>query len=203
MQGTRQEILDFFQKEGFASVNTLSENIQVAPGTIRHHLTILERDGLVIGETVRKQVGRPYHSYRLSPKGSESFPKKYDRLSSSLISEVKASFGPKGLHTLLDGIAQRFIVENVPPQEGRTIEERADLLLELFSKEGFATDWQKEKGRLMITQHACPYQSVVDEHPEVCHLDSELVCQVMGTEATRTAYRLDGDQMCTFEIELD
>ena len=111
MQETHQQILNILQKKSLVTINTLVRELDLAVATVRYHLTMLERDRLVVSEKVRQKVGRPYWVYSLSQQGQETFPKKYHRLSSFILTEVKAELGSDGLNTLMRRIAQRRLAE--------------------------------------------------------------------------------------------
>ena len=61
----------------------------MAPSTVRQHLDILERYGLVNHSDVRKPRGRPQYSFRLTEKGYDSIPKDYSRLLNVPVSVIK------------------------------------------------------------------------------------------------------------------
>jgi predicted ArsR family transcriptional regulator len=202
MQETRQQILSILQRRNLSTVDDLARDLDLAVATVRHHLTLLERDGLVASKKVRQQVGRPYLVYSLSQQGQESFPKKYHRLSSYILTEVKAELGSERLSALLRRIAQRRLAERAPDLEGKSLEERLEILIVILGEEGFVADWEKADGRkFLLTHHTCPYQAVVSQHPEVCQVDAELISGVIGAPVERTKCILYGDLVCTFEVK--
>jgi DeoR family suf operon transcriptional repressor len=203
MQETRAEILQILQKDGGATVAHMARTLRVSIGTLRHHVSILERDGLLTREKIRHGVGRPQLRFLLSAKGKESFPTRYDSLSSKLISQIKATFGTKGLTALLDRMSRNALEQHDLTRLGGSVSERADSLLEILNKEGFVANWEQSDGKLKITQHTCPYHAVVQEHPEVCQYDTKLISIVLDAPVKRTSCMSCGDRACTFEAELE
>ena len=201
MQETHQQILNILQKKSSVTLNTLVRELDLAVATVRYHLTMLERDRLVVSEKVRQKVGRPYWVYSLSQQGQETFPKKYHRLSSFILTEVKAELGSDGLNTLLRRIAQRRLAERALDLAGKSLEERLEILVTVLGEEGFAATWEQVGGKYLLTHHICPYQSVVLQYPEVCQVDAELISGVMGVPVERTKCILYGDQVCTFDVK--
>ena len=201
MQETRQQILNILQKQDSVTVDTLARDLDLAVATVRHHLTWLERDGLVVSKKVRQHVGRPYFAYSLSQQGQENFPKKYHRLASYILTEVKAQFGPEGLSTLLHGIVQMRLAERAPELEGKSLEGRLEFLITMLGEDGFVADWEKVEGKFILTHHTCPYQTVVFQHPEVCQVDAELISGVMESPVNRTKCILYDDHVCVFEVK--
>jgi predicted ArsR family transcriptional regulator len=201
MQETHQQILNILQKKSSVTLNTLVRELDLAVATVRYHLTVLERDRLVVSEKVRQKVGRPYWVYSLSQQGQETFPKKYHRLSSFILTEVKAELGSDGLNTLLRRIAQRRLAERALDLAGKSLEEQLEILVTVLGEEGFAATWEHVGEKYLLTHHTCPYQSVVLLHPEVCQVDAELISGVMGVPVERTKCILYGDQVCTFDVK--
>jgi len=201
MQETHQQILNILQKKSLVTINTLVRELDLAVATVRYHLTMLERDRLVVSEKVRQKVGRPYWVYSLSQQGQETFPKKYHRLSSFILTEVKAELGSDGLNTLMRRIAQRRLAERALDLAGKSLEERLEILVTVLGEEGFAATWEQVGGKYLLTHHTCPYQSVVLQYPEVCQVDAELISGVMGVPVERTKCILYGDQVCTFDVK--
>lgn len=205
MQETRKDILEYLRLNGSASVHDLAEHMALSVGTVRHHLNVLERDNMVESQEIRHGVGRPRLVYSLSPSGMEAFPKKYDWLSTALLNELKHRLEPASVSSILRGIAHRVLDKYQPQLEGTTLEERAQILVEIMGQEGFETQLEKtEDNRIRIVQNSCPYRSVVQKHNEVCQLDAEMVHQVLQQPIQRKCCMLNGDHSCIFEaIPLD
>jgi predicted ArsR family transcriptional regulator len=89
---TREVILEEIKRTNGATVEELAGASDVSPVTVRHHLNTLQAEGLLETSSVRRKVGRPYYVYSLSPKGHELFPKRYVRLSSRLLDELRDRF---------------------------------------------------------------------------------------------------------------
>ena len=78
MQDTRQKILDHLKTHGEATVEELREWLGgITAVTVRHHLDVLRRDGLVDAPTVERRdtPGRPRYVYTLTEKASRYFPR--------------------------------------------------------------------------------------------------------------------------------
>ena len=86
MQSTRERILQYLQKKPRSTINTLAEAVGINPISVRHHLTNLQIEGLVMAEEERHGVGRPRLVYLLTEHGMEHFPTRY----------MHAHFAPAG-----------------------------------------------------------------------------------------------------------
>lgn len=203
MQETRTQILEILQEDGGATTRQLALRLDVSVGTLRHHLSILERDGLLNREKVRQQIGRPQLRYRLSREGRERFPKRYDSLSSSLISQIKDDLGTKGLMKMLNRMVESILNKHDLSQTGTSPTEKADFLMHVLRGEGFIANWEELDGELKITQHTCPYPAVVKDHPELCHIDTQLITKIMDQPMKRTSCMAGGDHACCFQAEIE
>ena len=100
-KSTRDIILESIKSSHQAKVEDLAEAANVSPVTVRHHLNSLQADGLIESDSVRRKVGRPYYVYSLSEKGEELFPKRYVRLTTRLLEELKSTLPADTLDQIL------------------------------------------------------------------------------------------------------
>ena len=79
MQSTRQEILEILKEERQATVEDLAQRLELTPMTIRHHLNVLQAQGLIEAAKVRRsqKVGRPRLVYTLTEAADDHFPQSY------------------------------------------------------------------------------------------------------------------------------
>ena len=129
IQSTRQQILEYLQRHGRATVKELSSLLGLTSTGIRQHLTVLERDGLVDAREERGRVGRPTLVYSLTEKADALFPKTYDALASVLLEEIRASQGNERLHELLRQVAERMAGPYTERMEGKPLAERVRELI--------------------------------------------------------------------------
>lgn len=89
MQTSKERILAVLKRHGRRSVDDLAAALNLAPMTVRQHLTALERDELVRMAEQRNGTGRPKHLYSLTPRGDAAFPRRYDRFAAMLLAELQ------------------------------------------------------------------------------------------------------------------
>jgi DeoR family transcriptional regulator, suf operon transcriptional repressor len=199
-ESTRDIILRTIKQSPQSSVEELAEAVDVSPVTVRHHLNGLQAEGLIESETVRRKVGRPYFVYSISEKGQELFPKRYVRLTSRLLGELKNRLPPDVLRDIMQGVVQGVIADHEGEFEHLPLEERLNYLIELLAEEGFLADWQKAENGYTIIEYSCPYLSVGQKHMEVCTFDKELMLQVIQAPITQHSCMLEGADCCEFSI---
>jgi DeoR family transcriptional regulator, suf operon transcriptional repressor len=199
-ESTREIILRTIKQSPQSSVEELAEAVDVSPVTVRHHLNGLQADGLIESESVRRKVGRPYFVYSISEKGQELFPKRYVRLTSRLLGELKNRLPAEVLRDIMQGVVQSVIADHEGEFEHLPLEERLNYLIELLAEEGFLADWQKAENGYTIIEYSCPYLSVGQKHMEVCTFDKELMLQVIQAPITQHSCMLEGADCCEFSI---
>lgn len=200
-QHTRDIILRALKQHNQATVETLATVADVSPVTVRHHLNSLQAEGLLTLEAVRRKVGRPYYLYGLSEKGHDLFPKRYARLSSRLLDELKSRFPPEVVTELFNGVVQTIVAEQREDFQHLTFEEKLTYLVNLLGEEGFLARWEKVDNNYVLTEYSCPYISVGQTHAEICIFDRELVISILNMPVVQHSCMLHGDGCCQFSVE--
>lgn len=198
---TRETILHSIKLAPQATVEELAEAAEVSPVTVRHHLNALQAEGLIEAEAIRRKVGRPYHVYTLSEMGQELFPKRYVRLSTLLLEEMKERLPQDVVIEVFRGVVERVLSEHDGEYEHLTIEEKLDFLVELLGEEGFLSVWQESENGYHIIEYSCPYRSIGGTHVEVCTFDRELMYSVLNLPVQQNSCMLEGADCCEFTIE--
>lgn len=88
MHSTKTEILAHLKRRDGSTVDGIASSLNLAPMTVRQHLTALERDGAVRSQEVRRATGRPHHSYSLTDDGHRHLANGFDRLLALLVEQV-------------------------------------------------------------------------------------------------------------------
>lgn len=199
-KSTRDVILHTIKVSQRANVEELAEAANVSPVTVRHHLNTLQADGLIDTESVRRKVGRPYYVYSLSEKGQELFPKRYVRLTSRLLDELKARLPADAVNDVFASVVEGIIEEHRGAFEHLQFEERLDFLVELLEDEGFIADWEKTAAGYTLTEYSCPYFSIGRSHDEICTFDHELIKRVLNVPVQQESCMLQGADCCHFSL---
>ena len=201
MQDTRQEILQYLRENGQADVTDLAEALALSPVTVHYHINVLQRDGLLDIKSVRQGVGRPRNVFTLRDAAMQLFPQGYHRLSDRLLDILKSRLTETDIQALFERIGQEIATEHAEALNGKTLEQKIDVLVGLLGEEGFLSKLEKvSTDNFVLTQYSCPYQYVAARHPEVCELDLQLMNTALGIPVTRGACVVHGDAACTFHI---
>jgi DeoR family transcriptional regulator, suf operon transcriptional repressor len=200
MSTTREQILNHIKSRGQTTTAELAETLAISAVSVRHHLSSLMAEGLIRSQEIRHGVGRPHLAYSLTDAAQERFPAKYMRLSGRLLDELKASLPPQALEEMFARMAGGMVAEYQTRLQGRTLEEKMDLLMELLGTEGFMAHWNRTGETISLTEYHCPYLHIGQRHPEVCAIDETVIRQVLNADVHRTTCVLHGADHCVFVI---
>ena len=131
---TRETILHTIKSSQQASVESLAQVAEVSPVTVRHHLNALQAGGLIESSSIRRKVGRPYYVYSLSEKGHEMFPKRYVRLTSRLLDELKTRLPEEVVHEVFESVVLSVVDEHKGEYEHLAFEDKLDYLVDLLAE---------------------------------------------------------------------
>jgi predicted ArsR family transcriptional regulator len=200
MSTTREEILRLIKAQGQASVAELAAGLRLSPFSVRHHLSTLQAEGLVKSAEVRRGVGRPHLAYALTEAAHERFPARYMRLSDRLLDELKASLPPQAIEDMFTRMAEGMVADYAARLEGKPLEEKLGLLIEMLGAEGFMARWNRTGETISLTEYSCPYLAIGQRHPEVCAIDQTVIRHVLDASVEKTTCVLEGGDRCVFVI---
>jgi predicted ArsR family transcriptional regulator len=199
-KSTRELILHTIKSARQANVDELAQAADISPVTVRHHLNALQADGLIEAASVRRKVGRPYYVYSLSEEGAELFPKRYVRLTTRLLDELKARLPEPVVREVFHSVVESVIQDRRGEYEHLEFEDRLDYLVDLLGEEGFLASWEKTAEGYSLTEYSCPYISVGSAHTEICNIDRELIVNVLQLPVLQQSCMLQGADCCQFQI---
>jgi predicted ArsR family transcriptional regulator len=200
MSATRDQILRTLKTHGQATIVGLAEALSLSTVSVRHHLATLQAEGLVTSVEVRQGVGRPRLTYSLTPTAQERFPTKYVALSERLLDELKMALNPQQVEALFARMAEGMVADFSARLEGKPLEQKLELLVELLGTEGFLAKWRRTGETFWLTEYSCPYLHVGQRHPEVCSIDRAMISRALGADVEKTTCVLNGAENCEFII---
>ncbi len=198
---TRDIILHSIKQSPQSTVEELAEAADVSPVTVRHHLNALQAEGTIEAASIRRKVGRPYYVYSLSERGQELFPKRYVRLTSRLLDEMKGRLPEEVINEIFEGVVNTVLEDHRGEFEHLPLEQRLDYLVKLLSDEGFLSTWEKTPNGYRLVEYSCPYLSIGSTHAEVCNFDKQLMSGVLQLQVQQDSCMLHGANCCQFSIE--
>jgi predicted ArsR family transcriptional regulator len=200
MQPKRREILDILKKHGPVTVEDLSRMLKITTVTVRHHLDVLRTEGLV-GEPVvrhRSTSGRPQHTYGLTSKAEELFPRKFDMLATVLLAEIRHCCDDRVANVIFEGAAARLMADAPCPLPGESLESRVQKAVEFLNQKGYVAHWENHPRGYVIHTRNCPFDGLAPSNPELCSMDLRLMGNLMGLPLERVCHMINGDASCAY-----
>ncbi|MFU8772150.1 MAG: helix-turn-helix transcriptional regulator [Anaerolineales bacterium] len=199
---TRERILLTLLRQRQCTINELAKAVEINPISVRHHITRLEADGLVVFEEQRHGVGRPRKVYLLSEAGLEHFPTRYLRLTIRLLQQLKDHMPTELVSKLFTDMANDIAEDYAKSMPGinLSLEQRLELVKDVLINEGFNVEWEQKDDRYHIREISCPYLHIGQNHPEVCRVDQTLISSLLNVPVEKIQCILDGDSHCTYVI---
>ena len=202
MQHTRRQILDCIKLKGGMSVDQLGRELQIMPVTIRAHINVLERSGLVKRRELRTgRAGRPRIVYSLTDAAEDLFPKDYDHLAASLISNIRELYGNDSVKEVLKRVGVEMARSNADEVKSEDLGERIKGATRVMNKIGSLATWKKDQGGYFVTAHNCPYLHVANECADICDMEVAFLTEVLDREVMLECSVVGGAHNCRFFVE--
>lgn len=200
-QTTRGKIVAELRERSSASAADLAAVFGLSPNAVRQQLVVLERDGLVVEQSVRRGPTKPTLEFSLTPEADKLFPQHYDKMLAAVLREVKSAYGQPAVDAIFGSIAKRAVEKTrarvtAPDAEGRIAQ-----LTEVLRDGGVVAEYNLIDGGFVLEEHTCPYSGVVKEHPEVCSVIHQVIDETIGGEHRQTESLATGGKSCKFELK--
>jgi predicted ArsR family transcriptional regulator len=209
MRTTRHRILEIIQRRRAETVGGLARELGLAQATVRRHLDILQRDGLVVFSETRKGSGRPEHSFSLTDRGHEALPKGYDSLLSGLVRELghaaagqlDGKSGAEALEMVLTRLGQAVAARNLEPgRSGDTGEQRLATAMKALAELDFEPVASRDESGTRIILSNCPFRSVALNDDAICAYDSAIIQTIVGAPVKRERCLSGGHDRCEYVV---
>lgn len=200
MQNTRQEIIDYLKRRRSATVAALSQALAMTRPNIRHHLDLLQEQGLLqlAGERPVNGRGRPTLVYMLAPAaGQDGLP----QLVQALLDEINAEENENRRSDKLKRLAERLY--RGPAPNDQPVTSRLNHAVKQLEQLHYEAHWEAHAEGPQVILGQCPYAAIIQHHPELCQMDRHLVEGLTGRPAEQVekiTYKPEGPHTCRFVI---
>ncbi len=200
-RGVRAELLIALKRTRHPlTAKELAEQFGLTPNALRRHLDTLEAEGLVRYRREVRGVGAPVHAYSLSESGEALLPRGHADVLTAVLESVRETAGSEGVVALIRR-QWAHLVEQVSPRLAELpLHERAQLLAELRSSQGYMAEATCADDRVVIREFHCAIRDVAERFPEICAAEQEFVEQMLGTPVERTCHMLAGCSSCAYTV---
>lgn len=194
-----QSIATHLKKHGPSSIPELCRALHLSENAVRHHLSALERRGLLSREvSTAGGRGRPATRYVLTASAEGLFPKRYLELLDALLHAARAE-GLEG--QLLERVAADMAKQVEPSLRGLEGQERLLKLLQLLDYGELLPEIEPVPAGVCLHAHNCVYVDAGRHHEAVCDLLPRVVTAATGLHSFRPRCQRDGGRSCEFVVE--
>jgi predicted ArsR family transcriptional regulator len=201
MKSTRERVLQSLLAHPRSTITELGEKVGINSISVRHHISSLLIEGLIVAEEERHGVGRPRQVYYLTESGSERFPTNYLRLTTKILDQMKSTLPAPVVDKLFTEIALDMSANYQDLAINLSLEEKLNLIKTLLSREGFTVEWEKAGDEYRIHEISCPYFHVGQNHPEVCKVDQTMISSILSIPVEKINCLLLGNDHCTYVVK--
>lgn len=200
MQNTRQEIIIYLKNQRTATVAALSQALGMTRPNIRHHLALLQEQGLIkiVGEQAGGGRGRPALIYMLTP---SAYQEGLHHLVDALLDEINTEENEKIRAKKLKKLAKRMQKTAISPDQAITM--RLNNAVQRLNELHYQAHWEAHAEGPQIIFRQCPYAAIIQHHPELCKMDQFMVEALTGMPARQVekiASKPEGPHSCRFVI---
>ena len=165
-----QVLLALRGQEGAATLEDLSETTGLHVNTVRGHLDVLIAGGYVERANEPPQGrGRPRLTYRSTPESDSP----YDELAQALTHALESA----DARTLAKATATKWRSTTNPIAPAGNLDEAVDRAVEGLRAVGFAAEATTLGDSIVVG--TCPYASLIEAHPIICDIHTELLVQML------------------------
>jgi predicted ArsR family transcriptional regulator len=195
MQQTRQRVLDYLEQRGSATARQLAQAFDMTSANLRRHLSILQKDGLIVGVVGKLQNqgrGRPDHLYALSAEAKTDL----NPLTRALLRTL--DFTEMNMKKLTEAL-----LGNGTSPKGQ-ITQRLVSAVRSLEPLGYKPRWEARPQGPQMVFGRCPYAAIIADHPELCRMDVRVLEELLAVQVEQTAKLQPGPQhvpQCVFQLQ--
>lgn len=199
-KGMRGDILVALRREQPLTIKALAKHFGLTDNALRRHLTELVDAGLVVYRREIHGQGAPIFAYSLSDAGEALFPRAYV---DPLVAALESLREREGTEAVVQLFRRRWdsLAEAAMPRLAELpLHERAQLLAELLSAEGYMSEAIAGQGEAtIIRHHNCAVREIALRFPEVCSAEAEFIETVLDAPIERRMHLRDGCRACEYD----
>ncbi len=197
---TRNKIMQMLKTSGELTTKEITDQLGITGMAVRRHISILEKDNLIISTTVRLPMGRPAAVYRLTDEAEDYFPKKYHAVALDLLAELEGEAGENMVNRLFDLRKSTLMQRYESKMANKDLEHKVAVLSDIQNENGYMATWEKSGEEFILTEYNCPISQVANKYNHACHCELNLFESLLGAQVSRTDCLAKGDKKCVYRI---
>lgn len=198
---TKDKLLVVLKKANESSMKDIMEHFDLSEIAIRRHLRDLIRQELVVEQSVKQDIGRPYKLYRLTSKGHDVFPNQYKQLPLQLLKDIEELHGEDMVEALLDKRKERELKQFSLRLTDENFDNQIQQLVSLQTESGYMIELNEVENGYEIINYNCPLYNVASSYVQVCVNEKEVLEKLFpDSEVTSHDKIVEGDCRCKWVI---
>jgi len=196
---TRKRIVRLIRESGGLTLSELRRRTGLSRSTLRQHLGILSREGLVESHFVRQPTGRPPLVYRLTAQSELASPQTYAAFLRALFAGLE---GRQQAERLFQQMAERLAARHPEVRQLPDVGARLDAARQVFFPDAESTPVERTDEGYQFSLYTCPLAAVAMEFKDLCCMARTVLSALTGVEVGQTEWIVRGDPRCTFEVRI-
>ena len=200
---TKKKILWHLKANGESGLDDLSKALKISKMAVHKHLSTLEDRGLVErSQETNGRVGRPKSIYRLTSKGTTTFPRAYGAVATCALKFIEKKLGIKAVEQVLRERQSEIFEKYKGELESLDFDGRVKALAKLRDNEGYmAESKQLSSSKYVMFERNCPIIQLAQDYWQACTTETELFQNLVHAKIETTHRAAKGDLVCRFVIE--
>ncbi len=205
IQASAWTIVEYLQREGWASVKDLEDLLGLTRTAVREHLATLEAGGYLEKRTVHSGVGRPHLEYANSEQTRSLFACHCGSLAVTLLGEISSLVTAETLVSLMSRVSEKVALDYSSHMQTTAVRSRVHELAVLMQRQGIICSVHTEAGRdyMRLELFNCPYHELAAEHPQICDMDRDMISQAVGAPVELLDCIMEDAGSCNFGFQLN
>jgi predicted ArsR family transcriptional regulator len=200
---TKQKLLNKLKKSGVCTISEIMDSFTISEIAVRKHIHELEQQGFIKKNTIKQQLGRPYHTYELTGKGHGTFPNQHEQLPVELLRDLEELQGKEAVEELLARRMEREKSEMKKAVGGDIFDEKIGKVADIQNQKGYMVELdQSEDGDYIFTNYHCPIANLATAYNQVCKNEKKVLEEVFNSrEVISETCITRGDNFCKWVIK--
>lgn len=199
---TKDQLLLVMKKEGESTMKVIMEHFIISEIAIRRHLRELIAQKFITERPVKQEVGRPFHKYKLTALGHNTFPNQDNSLPLEILKDVEATLGREAVSNVLKERKNRESDSYQDEVAGKPFEEQIEKVAEIQDQHGYMVEYSKNTdGSYNIVNYNCPVYNIASSYHEICHNEKDVLEKTFPNSTVISDSRIvDGKKNCCWTI---
>ena len=199
-----KEILDYLHRSDGGTVQELCDLLNVTRNAVRQRIMRLESQEMLSRGQRSQSRGRPKNVYRVTEKGLHSLGEDYREIAVVLWESIIALEDTEARELLLAQVRDR-LADRIRKKLGQSDSavERLDQLASEMKSTGFNVESDHSFELPILRETNCPFPMLADVDEAICHMEREVLEQVVGAPVEFKNRCRDGHHCCEFEVQVE